>query len=122
MEIWKCPFRGDRPPTETSYVAVVGPNTAWGRRPDEIADGLSNTILMVEFVDSGIAWMEPRDLDARQVARLIHRRGSKGAGHTHGFHVVFADGTTRFIESDDISVEELQALVTIDGGENVSGW
>jgi len=76
----------------TSYVAVVGPRTAWpgetprrcdlfpysplapqqaweppmtmasGPRPD-FSRGTSNTVLLVEVANSGIHWMEPRDLE-----------------------------------------------------------
>ena len=52
--------------TQTSYVAVVGPNAAWaGEKPRKLADfgnDASHTIMLVEVANSGIAWAEPRDL------------------------------------------------------------
>ena len=52
--------------TQTSYVAVVGPNAAWaGEKSRKLADfgeEPSNTIMLVEVANSGIAWAEPRDL------------------------------------------------------------
>src|SRR5262245_35909985 len=51
---------------ETNYLAVVGSATMWpgatARKRDEIKDGASTTILIVENHGLGIHWMEPRDL------------------------------------------------------------
>ena len=50
----------------TSYVAVVGPNTLWpGTRclsKDEIQKN-ANRILLIERKESGVSWMEPKDID-----------------------------------------------------------
>ena len=58
--------------TDTSYVVVVGPGTVFpGERPvklGEIRDGSSNTVMLVEVANSGIHWMEPRDLDITKMA------------------------------------------------------
>ena len=54
------------PTTTTNYLAVVGKDTMWpgaeGRKRDEIKDGTSETILIVENNGLGVHWMEPRDL------------------------------------------------------------
>ena len=50
----------------TSFVAVVGPETAWpGDKTltyDEIGDGTRNTVMIVEIPDGSIPWMAPVDL------------------------------------------------------------
>src|SRR5262245_44041648 len=64
VHVFSCPSRPDKQPrTETSYVAVVGPQTMW---PDDktvgmaaALDGTSNSIMVVEVANSGIHWMEP---------------------------------------------------------------
>ncbi len=53
--------------TDTCYVAVVGPNTVFpgeeALKLNDIYDGASRTIMLVEVSGSSIHWMEPRDLD-----------------------------------------------------------
>ena len=70
---------------QTNYVAVVGPNTAWpGEKsrklgPADFPGGVSNTIMVVEVADSGIAWAEPRDFsldDAGSGGRQAARTGA----------------------------------------------
>ena len=72
LRTFSCPVEADKPVTTTSYVAVVGPHTAWpGAQPsrfDDFTDGTSNTLLVVEVKGSGIHWMEPRDLHVVQTA------------------------------------------------------
>ena len=126
---FQCPCdierRKDEPPElATSYVAVVGPNTAWpgekSLRLDDFTDGTANTILLVEVADSGIHWLEPRDLHVRQMAPGVNPKSGQGISSVHrgGANVVFADGSVHFIR-DDITPELLRALLTPAGGEKV---
>src|SRR5258707_610716 len=50
----------------TSFVAVVGPETAWpgaeARSEGDLRDGAANTLIVVETADAGIPWMKPEDL------------------------------------------------------------
>ena len=64
-----CPGAADaRTPSasQTSYVAVVGPGTAWAgeksRKAGDFGGADGDTILVVELINSGIAWSEPKDL------------------------------------------------------------
>jgi hypothetical protein len=109
----------------TSYLAVVGPETAW---PDEkacefrdIKDGTSNTLLVVESHGSGIHWMEPRDLHTGQMAREINPSHGQGICSCHGAkrdlaQVALADGSVHVL-FNDLTREEVETLLTIAGGE-----
>ena len=63
---YRCPAAQEANSWATSYVAVVGPATAWPGskcvRFQDIKDGTSDTILLVEVADATIPWMEPRDM------------------------------------------------------------
>jgi hypothetical protein len=112
------------PATDTSYVAVVGPGTAWPRTVptslSQISDGTSKTVIVVEVANSGINWMEPRDLGSANRAPGINSTTGMGVRSSHPHHacVLYADGSTRALEQT-ISDEQLRALFTIAGGEKV---
>src|SRR5262245_36816894 len=61
-------FHGEYRPglTTTNYLAVVGPETVWPGDAtlcsEDVTDGLSSTILIVENRGARVHWMEPRDL------------------------------------------------------------
>ncbi|MCA9096313.1 MAG: hypothetical protein KDA68_22695 [Planctomycetaceae bacterium] len=99
---YRCPF-DPSPKEQTSFVRISTPTTPF---PDdrivskeEFADGAMNTILAVEMHNSGIHWMEPRDITMDQAIAGI-RQESKPIVHTdHGIadsgkstYAVFADG------------------------------
>jgi prepilin-type processing-associated H-X9-DG protein len=107
---------------DTSYVLIVGPGTAFEAdhktRLEEIRDGASHTLIAGEMSGSGIHWMEPRDLDFKEMSFKINDRHRLGlrSNHPGGAVVLFADGSTQFV-SDAIDPESLKALITIAGGE-----
>ena len=51
---------------------MIGPDTVWPEEGtttlDDLTDGPCGTIRLVEVKDSGIHWMEPRDLHVGQMA------------------------------------------------------
>ena len=121
---YRCP---NSPPetTDTSYVAIVGPETGWPGAKclsiREIGDGLSNTIAVSEIADSGIHWMEPRDLSFNQAAQGINppvSQLSPSSNHPGGANFLFFDGAVLFLQ-DETSPELLRALLTANGGEHV---
>jgi hypothetical protein len=123
--IYHCPAESaDVPATTTSYLAVVGPGTAWpGSEPtrfEEFGDGASNSILVVEVLNSGIHWMEPRDLDIRDTPLTINAESGLGISSRHvgGACVLFADGTVRVLPSD-LAAETLRSLLLINDGQPV---
>jgi prepilin-type processing-associated H-X9-DG protein len=118
VSVYQCPFE---PGPSTSYLAVVGPGTPWNpKRPLSLGfkDGNSNTILLVESHNTGIHWMEPRDLHLSQMNPQLN--GAEGQGisspHEGGASVAFADGSVHFLPNT-LTAEELRALLTADGGE-----
>jgi prepilin-type processing-associated H-X9-DG protein len=134
--IYRCPSDPSGARTDSKYLAVVGPRTAWpgpalwpppSRRPSatpstkDFAAGGANTILLVEVADSGIHWMEPRDLEVGQFDGTINAGSGQGISSHHGggANVVFADGSIRFLSSNT-SPEVVKALLTTAGGEMVS--
>ena len=128
-EVFRCPFdKNEHDERFTNYVAVLGEKTAWPfEKPvkfDEITDGLSNTIFVLEMKDSGIHWMEPRDLEFNKMSFKIDDDEKPSISNSHiwvdgsrvPFHVLMADGAYRLMPFD-IPEKLLRAVLTINGGE-----
>ena len=119
---WKrlgCPCEEFSPatPFPTNYVAVVGPGTVWpdGKlvNRDELNNGGSNTIMIVEISHSDIHWMEPRDLPLEELTVWLdpqHKPRLFG-NHIEGGMVAYADGHVEML-SRDLTIQRLKALVT----------
>lgn len=129
LTVFQCPDERGIGPYDTSYVAVIGPGTAWRRdrgvKLSEITDGAANTILLVEMPKSGIKWAKPQDLDLNDLPQGITQQNllQSLACHHSGFNAVFADAHVEFIPST-IPWQDFMALLTIAGGETVdrSKW
>jgi prepilin-type processing-associated H-X9-DG protein len=106
----------------TSYVAVIGPETAWPvDQPTtirDITDGTANTIQVVEVGNSGVNWMEPRDRQLSEIVPTLNGTSRNGlaSAHTGGAQALFADGSVKFL-NDTISADLLRALLTRNGAE-----
>ena len=116
----------------TSYLAVVGPHTAWRGETavsfDEVTDGIDQTILLVEVANSDVNWFEPRDLQWDEMSFRINDPDSLSPGSPHVQQylvhadtpyvtVVMVDGHVKKLPVDT-PPETLRALLTIDGGES----
>jgi prepilin-type processing-associated H-X9-DG protein len=119
--VYCCPS-SDAPLNETSYVAVVGPETAWpgasSTTIDDITDGLSNTIAVVEATQAGIPWLEPRDLTVEQALEGINPPETQTAissEHRGGANALYLDGSVHFL-FDDTDSQTLRAQMSVDGG------
>ena len=114
--------------TEINYLLVVGPDTLFpgseSRSLSDVTDGQDETILIVEVANSGIHWMEPRDIEWSEVVSGTLITKLKGeAGHPHfGGNVAYVDLSTRRLAIEQLDNDQLQALLTINGGENVSAF
>lgn len=110
--------------TMTRFLAVVGPGTAWpgerSVRREDFADYFSQTIVLLDCVESDVKWTEPRDLAYSDVL------ASEDTGNTlriarmrpQGIHFLDATGALRTLPKD-LSPDILKALLTINGGEKI---
>jgi prepilin-type processing-associated H-X9-DG protein len=120
---YPCPADSANP-ENASYLAVVGPGTAWpgakSIRTKDIRDRLDKTILLVEVADSGINWMEPRDLSFDHMDFHINGkpRTSLSSHHGKGANVLFADMHVEYLR-DTVLPETVRALLTIAAGEAI---
>jgi prepilin-type processing-associated H-X9-DG protein len=112
------------PATDANYFVVVGPKTVFpGAVPiaiKDIADGTSNTILLVEVAGSGINWLAPRDLSYEEAVRGLNPKSGLGISshHKEGANVAFADGSTQFLP-DETPRERLRLLLERNDGQPV---
>jgi len=108
--------------TMASYLAIVGPEAAWpgslAMTLSDFEDGTSNTLLVVEVANSGIHWMEPRDLHVLQMAPTINAKAGQGISSRHkaGAHALAADGSVRFFP-DNLTADQIRAWLTSAGGD-----
>lgn len=126
--LFACPDDSARKNLRTSYVVVVGQQTPFqgrhSRSVTRIPDGSSNTILVAEMADSGIHWMEPRDLEFEKMSYEIGVRSSLGIRSSHGrasskgARTIFCDGSSRYLSQ--IKPDIVKALLTADGGEMIA--
>jgi hypothetical protein len=115
-------LESDQKPT-TSFVAVVGPETAWpGARSlkrEDLGDGSKTTLMVVEVPDGRFRWMEPRDLEFDRMSFRINDGSGRGLGsRLGGARVVSVDTTVRTLP-DDFDPNRLRAMLTANGGEAI---
>ena len=124
---YHCPCDRDSSPFDASFVVIVGPETAFPgaatTRFKDFADGSSNTVVMAEMSESGIHWMEPRDLDVDDMSLRVNDPGRKciRSKHPGVANVLLGDGSVRSV-SEDIDPALLKAVLTIAGGEPVNDF
>jgi hypothetical protein len=122
-DIFHCPSETGQQ-TTTSYFAVVGPKTVFpGEKPikiRDITDGTSSTILLVEAADSGINWLEPRDMSYVEAVRGINPKSGWGISSHHegGARVALASGATQFLPNA-IPAGDLRLLLERNDGDSV---
>lgn len=105
----------------TNYLAVVGPNAAWigdkALSKKEFADPLSKTILLVEAVNAGIHWAEPRDLYVNQIPMAINpKQGTGISSHHEGCaQVGMCDGSIVALH-DNLAPNTIKQLINRNDG------
>ena len=120
---------------QTSYVAVVGTNAAWAGEksrkigPVDFSGGLSNTIMLVEVADSGIAWTEPRDLSLDALGTAGDKSPALTVSSHHdrredfffkydrhsGANVAMGDGAVSYLPPGGLSIENLRNILQVGG-------
>jgi len=124
---YQCATIAGQSKQTTSYLAVVGPNTAWpgteGRSVFTITGGSDSAILLVELADSSINWMEPKDFTVEDVLENAQAmsRSHIGASRPTGIRCVMDSGSFQILRKD-CSREELDAAVDIDRRADDSAW
>lgn len=116
--IYSCPSTNLQD-GQTTYLAIVAPGGCFGgtepRKLSKIADGASNTLLVLEVdSDSAVHWMSPQDADES----VVLRRGSNSKlSHSGGSNAALADGSIRFLGTP-IAEAEVRALISVGGDDN----
>lgn len=122
--VYACPSDPDTIDGYTSYVAAVGPQRvfpgAQPRKESEITDVAANTIAVIEHTESKINWLEPRDGPAGTPVGSGSAASSSApaSNHPHQSHALFIDGSVHSLP-DHLERHQLDALMTVDGGEMV---
>jgi hypothetical protein len=124
--VYRCPSTDFAAPNETNYMVVSGPGMAFeGSRAlsqEDFLDGISRTILVVESTGH-VTWTEPTDLDANQMTFEINGGpGEIGSDHRGGIAVVVFADVHIDVMSENTSAEDVRAMCTRSGGEDVSDW
>jgi hypothetical protein len=119
---YRCPSHCDES-NLTSYVVVTGAKTSFPSSRSinrkAITDGTVNTILVIEIADSGIHWMEPRDLSISNLNFRVNQDPAHSISSVHqesGAYIATAAGFVNFLRAQT-SEETIRSLLTIDGGE-----
>jgi prepilin-type processing-associated H-X9-DG protein len=118
-DVYKC-AAAPLEPGKTNYLAVVGEQCAMNGTKDginirNIADGTSNTIMIVEADPAeAVEWTKPDDFEFNA------DQPNAGLGNVHpgGWNAAFVDGHVQFI-SNSIDLGLLKALFTAAGGEPI---
>ena len=115
--------------TTTNYLAVVGDETAWpGTKrvtPNDVTDGPSSTILVVENLGAEVHWMAPRDLPLADMDMRLNSPAGVGSPYDDPA-VVMLDGSVQRLRPS-LEPAVLRALLTIHAGEPLKsdlsdGW
>jgi hypothetical protein len=121
VEFYICPDEWEQGKAPmANYLAVIGNGTLWpGSRSiskHDIGGNGSEKVMIVEVADSGIEWLEPKDLDIAEMSLEINdwSRPAIRSQHPGGAYVALGDGTTRFLERRNQG--DLKKLLRIDNG------
>jgi hypothetical protein len=105
---------------KTVYLLPTGKGTMFEDNKtlkfEQITDGLSNTIMVVEAADAAaVEWTKPADLKFDPEKPTLGLKGARPGGF---FQATFGDGSVRML-SDSMDPSALKALFTPQGGEAV---
>ncbi len=116
--VFRCPSL-DSQPDMTTYLAVVASGSCLrpgeGRALDEITDGQSRTLLLIEVSGNrAVHWMSPQDASESMVRAMTDQ---KEWPHANGYNVVFCNGETTNLGAN-VTIDKLRAMISIAGNED----
>jgi len=122
--VYRNPFRRDSRAT-TGYMVIAGSRAVFepGKqtRIADVIDGTSNTIMVVEVVNSNTLWTEPEDLDYNTMPLSINATQNGNcisSTHPDGAFVALADGYAGLLRNDTPS-DTLRMLIERNDGKVV---
>jgi prepilin-type processing-associated H-X9-DG protein len=128
--VYHCPTNGPGDLSQTSYAMIVGPRAisdgAGTHRLKDVANRGTGTVMVTEAANTGINWLEPRDLNVKDMTfvRNVAEQPPPGSGkdiasqHANMVNALFCDGEVREIPSST-DEKALKAMLSIDGGKSV---
>ncbi|HEY2411513.1 MAG TPA: DUF1559 domain-containing protein [Pirellulaceae bacterium] len=105
---------------KTTFFAVVAPGGCFQPTKSisfaEIKDRRDLTLLVIEVSDKYAAhWMSPQDATEEMI---LNREADGEFPHPGGSQAAFVDGSVRYL-SGNVPADVLQAMISIDGGDDV---
>jgi len=105
----------------TTFLGIVGPDCVFSgevpRTLDEIADGLGNTIGVIDAPsDRAVHWMSPNDISEEEVLQID---SDSQLNHPGIVNAMFLDGSVKTLYLD-MDPAELSGMMTIAGGEETA--
>lgn len=117
-----CPAASNTVRGETNQMVIYGEacvfQGAKSRSIRDVTDGTSNTLLVGEVIETGVHWTRPVDLFFDDLTNVGHS-GSFNSRHQNYVQAAMVDGSTRTLNRK-MDEQLFRALVTADGGEEVS--
>ncbi|MES2790175.1 MAG: DUF1559 domain-containing protein [Planctomycetota bacterium] len=118
-------YVSDTVPGEAHILALVGRETIWPEQYSaeisDIRDGTSNSIMLMEYSQSEINWMEPRDLTRADVRIKVFPVGApESTGAFRSVMIGMADGITRSV-GPEIDRQVLSSICSINMGTPLPG-
>lgn len=122
--VYRNPFRRDSKAT-TGYMVIAGSGAVFEpekqTRFSDVIDGTSNTIMVVEVVNSNTLWTEPKDLDYKTMPLAINATKNGNcisSTHPDGAFVALADGSAGLLRND-LPIDTLRLLIERNDGQSV---
>lgn len=115
-------------PGETSYLAIVGPNTLInseepasskaGHKGPVLRDHAAETMVVLEACGCSVNWMKPRDISVPSLSSGLNGPNTVGARseHVEGVNILMADQSIIRLAPEAVDSEDLRGMATIDGG------
>jgi hypothetical protein len=107
--------------SQTNYLAVVGRRSYWtdqtSKKPADLSAEVGDSIVVVEELNSAIAWTEPTDLslDALELCDSNSSALRPSSNHGTTVSVALADGSADCFSTSDVPPESVPKLLQIGG-------